>query len=73
MQLVPRRLVAVNMIDRATLPRKGWQVLIVIDGSRTVAQIAALLLRSASAADIQELFAVLNDLERRGIIVLMGT
>jgi hypothetical protein len=67
---VPSRNVPIEMIDRNTLPRKHWQVLLLVDGSRTVAHIVTLLIRSPSKADLQEVVSILNDLQQRGIIVV---
>lgn len=72
LQLIPRRLVSLDMVNRAALPRKSWQVLLLIDGSRTVSQLATLFTRSPSSADLQELLRVLSELEQQGIIALMS-
>ena len=67
-RLVPRRIVQLEMVNRNMLPRKYWQVLLLIDGSRTTAQIAALLIPSPSQMDIQEIARILYELQRQGII-----
>jgi hypothetical protein len=40
-----------------------------VDGMRTVAQIAALLTPSPTAADMQGIIAILKELQHQGIIV----
>lgn len=67
--LIPRRLVSIEMIDRNRLPRKHWQVLLLVDGSRTVAHIATLLTGSPLSPLLQEVIDILNDLQKQGIIV----
>jgi hypothetical protein len=66
---IPRRTVPLERIERSTLPRKHWQVLMLVDGMRTVAQIAALLTPSPTAADMQGIIAILKELQHQGIIV----
>lgn len=68
--LVPRRIVPLEMINKNALPRKYWQILLLIDGSRTVAHIANLLWVSPSPSDIQEVIAILTDLQRRGFVII---
>lgn len=71
--IIPRRIVPLEMIDRTTLPRRHWQILLLIDGSRTVARIASILSISPSSSDLQEVFRILQDLHQRGIIVAVNT
>jgi hypothetical protein len=59
------------MINRNMLSRKHWQVLLLVDGSRTVAHIASLLLPSPSLSDMQEVIKILNDLQQMRIITIM--
>jgi hypothetical protein len=68
--LVPSRLVPIEMINRNALPRKYWQILLLVDGSRTALQIARLLSASPSSSDIQEVITILIDLHRRGLIAI---
>ncbi len=68
--LIPRRIVPFEMIDRNTLPRRHWQILLLVDGSRTVARIATLLSVSPSPSDLREVISILQDLHQRGIIVV---
>jgi hypothetical protein len=70
-ELVYRRLVPIEMINRNMLSRKHWQVLLLVDGSRTVAHIASLLLPSPSLSDMQEVIKILNDLQQMRIITIM--
>lgn len=46
--IIPRRIVPLEMIDRNTLPRRHWQILLLIDGSRTAARITSILSISPS-------------------------
>ena len=71
--LIPRRIVPFEMIDRNTLPRRHWQVLLLIDGSRTVTRIASILSVSPLPSDLQEVIRILQDLQQRGIIVVADT
>jgi hypothetical protein len=68
--LVPRRIVPLEMINKNVLPRKYWQILLLVDGSRTVVHIANLLWVSPSPSDIQEVIAILTDLQRRRLVVI---
>jgi len=67
--LIPRRIVPLEMIDRNTLPRRHWQILLLVDGSRTATRIAMILSASASPSDLQEVIRILQDLHQRRIIV----
>jgi hypothetical protein len=67
---VPRLTVPLERINQNALSRKYWQVLLQIDGSRTIVQIAYQLMASPSPSDIQEVIAVLTDLQRLGIVVM---
>lgn len=69
--LVPRRIVPLGMINKNALPHKYRQVLLLVDGSRTVVQIANLLSVSPSPSDIQEVITILTDLQLRGLVVIM--
>jgi len=71
--LIPRRIVPLEMIDRNTLPRRSWQILLLVDGSRTIAQITTILWVSPSLSEFQEVIGILDDLHQRGIIVLVNT
>ena len=67
--LILRRIIPLEMIDRNTLPRRYWQILLLVDGSRTVARIASILSVSPSASDLQEVIRIVQELHQRGIIV----
>ena len=67
--ILPRRIVPLEKIDRNKFSRKHWQVLLLVNGMRTVAQIATLLIPTPSLTNIQEISSILNDLHRRGIII----
>src|SRR5436305_2685243 len=67
--IIPRRIVPLEMIDRNTLPRRHWQILLLVDGSRTATRIAMILSASASPSDLQEVIRILQDLHQRRIIV----
>jgi len=69
--LVPRRVVSLEMINKNALPRKYWQILLLVDGSRTVVHIANLLSVSPSPSVIQEVITILTDLQLRGLVVIM--
>ena len=71
--IIPRRIVPLEMIDRNTLPRRHWQILLLVDGSRTAARIATILSVSPSQSDLQEVIRMLQDLHQRGIIVAVDT
>lgn len=71
--IIPRRIVPLEMIDRNTLPRRSWQILLLVDGSRTIAQITTTLWVSPSLAEFQEVTGILDDLHQRGIIALGNT
>ncbi|MFL5665957.1 MAG: hypothetical protein ACJ8BW_32110 [Ktedonobacteraceae bacterium] len=71
--IIPRRIVPLEMIDRNTLPRRHWQILLLIDGSRTATRIASVLSISPSSSELQEVIRILQDLHQRGIIVAMNT
>jgi hypothetical protein len=71
--LIPRRIVPPEMIDRNTFPRRHWQILLLIDGSRTVAHIATILSASPSLSDLQEVISILDELHQRGIIEVENT
>ncbi len=68
---IPRRIVPLERINKNALPRKYWQLLLLVDGSRTVVQIANLLWVSPSPSDIQEVINILTDLQLRGLVVIM--
>ena len=69
--LIPRRIVPLEVVDRNVLPRRHWQVLLLIDGTRTAARIASIL--SPTAPALQEVLSILQDLQRLGIIVVVNT
>ena len=71
--IIPRRIVPLEMIDRNTLPRRHWQILLLVDGSRTAARIATILSVSPSQSDLQEVIRMLQDLHQRGIIIAVDT
>jgi hypothetical protein len=68
--LVYRRVVPIEMVDKRMLTRKHWQVLLLVDGSRTVAHIASVLLPSPSPSEMQEVIRILHDLQQQGIIAI---
>ena len=71
--LIPRRVVPLEVIDRNALPRRHWQILLLVDGSRTVARIASILAPALSQSDLQEVISILQDLHHRGSIVAGNT
>lgn len=68
--LVPRRIVPLEKINRNAFPRRHWQVLILVDGIHSVAQIASLLIPSPSIADVQTILLILKELQRQGIVTV---
>lgn len=66
--LVPRRAIPLERIDKNVLPSRYWQVLLLVDGSSTVAQIANALTLS-SPSDVQELIIILKSLKQQGILI----
>jgi hypothetical protein len=63
--LIPRLLIPLNKVGRNTLPRRCWQVLLLVDGSRSIAQIAHLL-----ALTPPEELEVWQLLQTRGIVMV---
>lgn len=68
--LIPRLIFPLESMDKNALPRRHWQVLLLINGSRTIAQIAYMLTSSPSPADLQKLIDILKDLQERGFVLV---
>ncbi len=68
--LIPRHAFPLENMNKNALPRRYWQVLLLINGSRTISQIASMLTSSPATADLQKLIDILKDLQERGLIIV---
>jgi hypothetical protein len=66
-QCVPQRCVQLDVMALNSLPRQSRRVFMLIDGARTIGQIAALLFSPANG--IYEALAVLQELKGHGLII----
>jgi hypothetical protein len=68
--LVPRRVPLIDQSTLSRLPRRHRQVLSLIDGTRSIERIAALLPSSAGGQPVQHVEEIVQQLEALGMITI---